>query len=78
MIDLESVNNISNYDETGRFITVTNFSYLQNTTKAFDNKKCSYIIVYSKEKLSDYKNWSIIVQNQFNDIRYVALMKKVY
>lgn len=68
---------LSNDDNSERFIAVTNVSYLQETTKALASKKCSYIILYSKQILQEYNDWKIIAQNKFDDDYYIALMSKV-
>lgn len=73
----ENVKNVSEADESGRFITVTNVNYLQDTTRALANKKCSYIIVCSKQKLKELKDWKIIIQQKFNDSNYLSFIKKV-
>lgn len=73
----ENVKNISEDDETGRFVTVTNDNCLQDTTRVLANKKCSYIIVYSKQRLQDLNDWKIIMQQKLNDNNYLALIKKV-
>lgn len=59
-----------------RYVTVSNINYLQDTIKKLANKKCSYIVVSSKQKLQDFKEWKIIMQQKFNDSTYLALMKK--
>lgn len=73
----DNVKNVSEYDESGSFITVTNVNYLQETSKALSNKTLSYIVVCSKQKLQDFKNWKIITQEKFEDNNYLVLMKKV-
>lgn len=73
----DNVQNVLEDDQSGKFITVTNFDYLHNTTKSLANKKCSYIIVCSKQKLQDLKDWKIIIQQSLNDNNHLALMKKV-
>lgn len=68
---------MSEYDETGKFITVTNVNYLQETIKSLRKKTVSYIIVCSKQKLQDFKDWKIITQQKFDDNNYLVLIKKV-
>lgn len=76
-LNLENVQSISEDDVFGRFITVTNVEYLQNTIQSLVNKKYSYVVVCSKKKLQDIKNWKIITQHKFNDTSYLAMIKKV-
>ncbi|CAH1725990.1 unnamed protein product [Aphis gossypii] len=71
------VKNAPKNDESRRFITVTNVNYLQDTTRALVNLKCSYIIVCSKQKLQDLKDWKIITQQQFDNKCCLGLMKKI-
>lgn len=47
-----------------------------NVTSIFKNTKKTYLIVVSDEKLSNTKNWNIILQQQFNG-QYLVLIKKV-
>jgi len=56
---------------------VTNVNYLQDTIRALVNIKCSYIIVCSKKKLQDLKDWKIITQQRFDNNSCLGLMKKV-
>jgi len=77
ILNWNDVDKISEDDETGRFITVTNVNYLQDTMKVLANKKCSYIIVCSTKKLQDLKDWKIITQQNLNNNSYLSLMKKV-
>jgi hypothetical protein len=73
----DNVNTPSEDDESGIFISVTNSNYLQDTTKSLANKTCSYIIVYSRYKLQDLKEWKAIIQQKHDDGNYLVLMKKV-
>lgn len=73
----DNVKNASEYDKSGSFITITNVNYLQETSKALANKTLSYIIVCSKQKLQNFKDWKIITQQKFEDNNYLVLMKKV-
>lgn len=73
----DNVKNISSDDESGRFISVTNVDYIQDTMKSLANKTNSFIIVCSKQKLKNYKDWKIIIQQQINDTDYLALMRRV-
>lgn len=73
----DNIRKTAEHDETGRFIMVTNVNYLHDTIQVLANKKCSYIIVCSEQKLQDLKNWTIIMQQNFNDMSYLALIKKV-
>jgi len=77
ILNWNTVDKTSNKYESGKFITVTNVNYLQNTMKALANKKCSYIIVSSSKKLQDIKDWKIITQQKLNNDSYLSLMKKV-
>jgi len=77
ILNWNSVDKISENYESGKFITVTNVNYLQNTMNALANKKCSYIIVSSLKKLQDIKEWKIITQQKLNNDSYLSLMKKV-
>lgn len=76
-VDWENVNNITDYGETAKFLTVTNVNYLKDTMKTLSKKKESYIFVGSKQKLEDFKNWKVITQQKFNDDNYLGLIKKV-
>lgn len=73
----EYIKNITDYNETGIFLTVTNVNYLQDTMKALSNKKESYIIVCSKHKLGDITDWKVITQQKLDDNNYLVLMKEV-
>eukprot|EP00102_Acyrthosiphon_pisum_P016442 XP_008187406.1 PREDICTED: fatty acid synthase-like [Acyrthosiphon pisum] len=64
-------------DESRKLITVTNVNYLQDTMRALVNIKCGYIIVCSKKKLQDLKDWKIITQQRFDNNNCLGLMKKV-
>lgn len=66
-----------NKDEQEKFIAVTNVENLQATAEVLGNKKNSYMIVCSKQKCQDFQDWKIIVQQKFDDIRFLTLMKKV-
>lgn len=72
----DNVKNPSEDDESGTFITVTNINYLQDTTKSLTNKKCAYIILSSKHKLQDLKEWKAVTQQKY-DCHYLILLKKV-
>lgn len=76
-LNWDNVLNVSEDDESGKFITVTNIDYLHDTTKSLVNKKCSYIIVCSKQKFQNLKGWKIIIQQKLNDNNHLALMTKV-
>lgn len=73
--DSEEMTKKDNKDSE-RYVTVTNVNYLQDTIKKLVNKKCCYIVVNSKQKLQDFKEWKIIMQQIFNDSTYLALIKK--
>jgi len=77
ILNWDNAEEISKNDVFGRFITVTNVDYFQDTTKALADKKCSYIIVCSTTKLQDLKDWKIITQQKLNNNSYLSLMKKV-
>lgn len=47
-----------------------------NAISIFKNTKKTYLLVRSDEKLSNTKNWSVILQQQFNG-QYLVLIKKV-
>lgn len=76
-LNWDNIQNVSEYDISGRFITVTNDKHLQNTIKSLVSKKCCYIVVYSKQKQQNLKNWNIITQHKFNENSYLTLIKKV-
>lgn len=73
----DNVKNITEDDESGIFITVTNVNYLQDTTKTLARKTRSYIIVCANRKIEDLKDWKTITQQRFNENSYLALMKRV-
>jgi len=50
---------------------------LQDTTRALANKKNSFIIVCSLKKLQEFKDWKIIIQQEFDNNNCLTLMKKV-
>lgn len=77
MLNWDNVKNISEDYELGRFVTVTNAHYLQDTMKILENIKFSYIIVYSKQKIQEFKDWKVIIYQKFDDNSYLVLMKKV-
>lgn len=77
MVNWDNIKNVSRDYELGRFVTVTNANYLQDTIKALKNKKYSYIIVCSKQKMQELKDWKIITQQKFDDNSYLVLIKKV-
>lgn len=56
---------------------VTNVDNINDTINVLASKKSCYIIVYSKEKLQDFKNWKVIMQQKFDGISHLALIKKV-
>lgn len=62
--------------DSEKYVTVINVNYLQDTIKKLINKKCSYIFVSSKQKLQEFKEWKIIMQQKFNACTYLALIKK--
>lgn len=76
-LNWDNVQSLSEDDVSGRFITVTNVKYLQNTIKSLVKKKYSYIVVCSKQKLPDLENWKIITQQKFNDNNYLTMIKQV-
>lgn len=73
----DDVKNATGDDQSGRFITVTSGDYLQDTTKSLANKRNSYVVVWSREKLGRLKRWNTITQRKLNENGYLALMKKV-
>lgn len=73
----ENIMEVSDFDDSGSFITVSNVNYLQDTTRALANKKNSFIIVCSLKKLQELKDWKIITQQEFDDNNCLTLMKKV-
>lgn len=73
----DNVKNVTGDDESGRFVTVTNVNYLQDTTKSLANKRNSYVIVWSRQQIHHLKDWKTITQRKFNENGYLALMKKV-
>ncbi|XP_026822789.1 fatty acid synthase-like, partial [Rhopalosiphum maidis] len=76
-LNWHDIENVPENDESRRFITVTNVNYLQDTTRALVNIKCSFIIVCSENKLKDLKDWKIITQQKFDNNCCLGLMKKV-
>ncbi|XP_029343545.1 fatty acid synthase [Acyrthosiphon pisum] len=76
-INWENIKDVSDVDESARFITVSNVSYLQDTTRALANKKNSFIIVCSLKKLQELKDWKIITQQEFDNNCCLTLMKKI-
>lgn len=64
-------------DESEKFIAVTNVDNLRDTAEVLGNKKNSYMIVCSKQKCQEFQDWKIIVQQKFDDNRFLTLMKKV-
>ncbi|XP_060835401.1 fatty acid synthase-like [Rhopalosiphum padi] len=76
-INWDNIKDVSDFDESGRFITVTNVNYLQDTTRALANKKNSFIVVCSLNKLQELKEWKIIMQQEFNNNSCLTLMKKI-
>jgi len=76
-INWDNIKGESDFDESGRFITVTNVNYLQDTSRALANKKNSFIVVCSLKKLQEFKDWKIIIQHEFNNNSCLTLMKKV-
>ncbi|KAF0755952.1 fatty acid synthase-like isoform X1 [Aphis craccivora] len=75
-INWDNIKGESDFDESGRFITVTNVNYLQDTSRALANKKNSFIVVCSLKKLQEFKDWKIIIQHEFNNNSCLTLMKK--
>jgi len=73
----DNVKNISEDNESGIFITVTNVNYLQDTVKALARKTRCNVIVCANQKIEDLKDWKIITQQRFNENSYLALMKRV-
>lgn len=74
---LHNVKNVVNNNESEKFIAVTNIENLRDTTEVLGNKKNSYMIVCSKQKCQEFQDWKIIVQQKFDDNRFLTLMKKV-
>lgn len=72
-----NVRDVSEDDESGRFIIITNMKYLQYVTESLVGKTLCYIIICSKQKCQDLNDWKIIIQQQYNDTIYLTLMKKV-
>lgn len=76
-MNLDDARDVSEDDESGRFIAVTNWNHLLYTAESLVGKAWGYIIVCSKEKCQDFKDWKIIIQQQFNSKFYLTLMIKV-
>lgn len=77
MLNWDNVKNVSEDYEFGRFVTVTDENYLQDTIKTLENIKHSYVIVCSKQKIQEFKDWKVIIHQKFDDNSYLVLMKKV-
>jgi len=73
----DSVRCVTDDDESGRFVTVTDVNYLKDSAKSLADKKCSYVIVWSKRPLRDLNEWRIIMQRELKGDCHLALMKKV-
>ncbi|XP_016657076.1 fatty acid synthase isoform X4 [Acyrthosiphon pisum] len=76
-INWENIKDVSDVDESARFITVSNVNYLQDTMRALANKKNIFIIVCSLKKLQEPKDWKIITQQEFDNNSCLTLMKKI-
>uniref|UniRef100_A0A2H8TDM0 Fatty acid synthase n=1 Tax=Melanaphis sacchari TaxID=742174 RepID=A0A2H8TDM0_9HEMI len=76
-INWDNIRNVSDLDESGMFITVTNVNYLHDTVRALANKKNSVIVVCSLKKLQELKEWKIVMQQEFENNSCLTFMKKI-
>lgn len=57
-------------------VVLTTKGQIQNVIKCLQNTKKGHLLVLSDEQLSSNKEWSVIMQQQFNG-HHLILMKKV-
>lgn len=72
-LDNINVDTISNKE---RSFVLASKDQINNVISIFKNKKNVNLLVLSNEILYNTENWSVIVQQQFNE-KYLVLIKKV-